>query len=119
MSKSSTKTQPIQTPGMETPPADDPEAGGADPETGAEPSEAIPSDVAALVAKEVAKQMARNEAARMRAMANPAGEKLPTQAEALEKVKADPKHRAILSDEGWVTFQTPPKERDEAGFAKN
>lgn len=119
-----TKAATIQTPGMETPPADDtqagdPEAGGAGQEAGGEPTEGLPADVAALVAQEVAKQMARNEAARLRAKANPAGEKLPTQAEALAKVMADPKHRSVLSDEGWVTFQAPPKERDEHGFAKN
>ena len=119
MPKSSTKTPTIQTPGMEPSggTGDGLEDPGQDAKT--ENPNALPSDVAALVAEEVDRRLARMEAARLRAQANPAGEELPTQEEAMAKVMADPKHRSVLSKDGWVTFQAPPKELDEHGFAKN
>jgi len=103
--KNSTNSQPIQTPGVETPKADAP----AQADTGAP----LAPDIQALVAAEVAKALnkAKPSAKGQRAP-------LPSHDEALAQVKADPKHRSVLSTEGWVVYSAPVKERDESGFAK-
>ncbi len=70
---------------------------------------ALAPDLQALVAREVAKALNKQTAA----MPEPAAP-LPTQAEALKMVKADPKHRSVLSVDGWVTYTAPA----QPGFAR-
>jgi hypothetical protein len=110
-----TRGQPVQTPGVE------PEAApvSASPETVAVGDD-LPPDVQRLIDQRVAAALKADRRTREQAETNPAtgANDLPTHDEALAKVKADPKHRAVLSKSGWVTFAAPPKEKDEHGFAK-
>ena len=96
------RVQNVQTPGVEAVDLDETATGEADQPT-------LAPDLQALVAREVAKALGQQKAA----MPEPA-KPLPTQAEALAMVKADPKCRSVLSVDGWVTV-TPPT---TAPFAK-
>jgi len=112
------RVQNIQTPGVDqadaadTADTDESLDGGAAAELStAEPEgPALAPDLEALVAREVAKALRQNTAAV--AKAQPV--ELPTQEEALATVKADPKHRSVLSKDGWVTYSEPT----QAPFAK-
>lgn len=101
--KNPTNAQPIQTPGVETPQPDAPAESGAP----------LAPDIQALVAAEVAKALKQ-----AKPTAKGPRVPLPSHDEALAQVKADPKHRSVLSTEGWVVYTAPVKERDESGFAK-
>ena len=112
------RVQNIQTPGVDqadaadTADTDESLDGGAAAELStAEPEgPALAPDLEALVAREVAKALSKNKVATARA--KPA--ELPTQEAALEQVNADPKRRAVLSKDGWVTASEPT----QAPFAK-
>lgn len=85
--------QNVQTPGEAT--EDETLSEGEQP--------AVAPDIMALVQAEVARQMAQRNS-------NPtlvAPEPLPTQEEALEMVRKDPKRRSVLSVDGWVTHPEP------------
>lgn len=110
------RAQNVQTPGAEAP--TDEQGAGQDAATGVDGSvgeqPALAPDIQAMVQMEVARTLARERASRAAAQAGPAGAELPTQAEALAKVKEDPNHRSVLSKDGWVTVA----EAGKPGFAK-
>lgn len=115
MSKLS-RGQPVQTPGVEST-TTDPEQTQSDTVAAGDD---LPPDVQRLIDQRVAKALGDERRARNKAQTNPATGKadLPSQEEALAQVNKDPKRRAVLSREGWVTASSPVKERDESGFAK-
>lgn len=77
----------------------------------------LPPDVQAIVDARVAQGV--KAALRLRGAAAKPSSGLPTQAEAMKMVQDDPKHRAVLSEDGYVVHPNPtPGRRDENGFAK-
>lgn len=114
----------IQTPGVEPLQAEEPQGEqpsvNDDPPPALDDGDELPPDVQRLIDNRVAAALKAERRSQAEARRNPATGRndLPTQAEALERVKADPKHRAVLSRDGWVTYQAPAKERDDNGFAK-
>ncbi|WP_439587502.1 hypothetical protein [Hydrogenophaga sp.] len=98
------RVQNVQTPGAQPVEEQDTGAGTAAELSTESPNEpGVAPDIATLVAAEVARQMAQRTAAPAAAAAAP----LPTQEEALAKVKADPKHRSVLSVDGFVVWSEP------------
>lgn len=122
MTKASTpRVQTVQTPGVAPQVAEGETAENlGDTAEASVDQPAVAPDIAAMVQAEVARILKVQADARAQAMANPAGSTpLPTQAEALAQVNADPKRRSVLSKDGWVVTSKPLVEgRDESGFAK-
>lgn len=122
MPKAANRAQNVQIPGAETAQPEgnhqaEGQAGEQAQTEGVAPAAALPADVQALVQMEVARILARQQASRNQAKAEE--KELPTQAEALAKVNADPKRRSVLSKDGWVVTNKPIAQgRDESGFAK-
>jgi hypothetical protein len=118
------RAQTIQTPGVEPLPDAGTDAAAAaaagDGQSEGNAEDDLPPDVQRVIEQRVDQRLAQIRRTERLSKANPATgrDDLPTQAEALAKVTADPKHRAILSRDGWVTAPEPVKGRDESGFAK-
>ena len=94
----------VQTPGAEATQQEPAENDGTTDQLSTETEQpTIAPDVQALVAAEVARQMALSRPAPAAVAAAP----LPSQAEALEMVRKDPKRRSVLSADGWVTHPEP------------
>lgn len=114
------RAQNVQIPGAETGPTSDEaqDTGQAEqPQEAAAPAAQLPGDVQALVQMEVARILAMQQASRAQVKAQ--DRELPTAAEALKQVNADPKRRSVLSKDGWVVTNKPIVQgRDESGFAK-
>lgn len=126
MSKAS-RTHAIQTPGVDpayvtgdAAGATEGDAGSGEQASAGSVEDELPPDVQRLIDKRVADALAAQRHTEARAKLNPATGRtdLPTQEEALAQVKADPKRRAILSRDGYVTAPAVVKQRDESGFAK-
>lgn len=96
------RVQNVQLPGAEQP-VDEPQEAGTASELVAEmPAPAVAPDIAALVAAEVARALSKKASA-----AATKAKPVPTQEEAIAMVKADPKHRSVLSVDGWVVGEAP------------
>jgi len=111
----------VQTPGAEAPAGQDDtqdttstDAGPQAENTGDE----LPPDVQAIVDARVAAAVKADRRLRGAVVKTASG--LPTQAEALAQVNADPKRRSVLSEDGWVVTSKPLDHagRDGNGFAK-
>jgi len=122
VSKASTpRVQTVQTPGVAPQVAEGEAAENlGDTAEASVDQPAMAPDIAAIVQAEVARILKVQADARAQAVANPAGAApLPTQAETLAQVNADPKRRSVLSKDGWVVTSKPLVQgRDDAGFAK-
>lgn len=92
------RVQAVQTPGVQSEPAD----------------EALAPDLQAVVDAEVARKLKALRDADAKAQGNGS---LPTQEEALAAVMADKTHRSVLSRNGWVTYQPDAVKKDANGFA--
>lgn len=112
-----TRVTTVQTPGAEAAAGQD-----TDQETEAQAGQDagdddLPPDIQAIVDKRVAAAVKADR--RLRGAASKPSSGLPTQAEAMKMVEADPKHRSVLSEDGWVVHPKPAQvQRDENGFAK-
>lgn len=65
--------------------------------------QSLPPDLQAIVDASVARALQAQRGTPTPVAAAP----LPTQAEALEQVRNDPKRRSVLSQDGWVTHPEP------------
>ncbi len=114
MSSKTSRGQTVQTPGAE---AGEDTGETQNPEGGGEPQATITPEMQAIIDA----QVAAGVKAELRRRGAPVEQNshLPTQAEALKQVNADPKRRAVLSRDGWVTTSKPlSKGKDDNGFEK-